>query len=65
MNRENVIYKKILDIEKILKTMDSNGADVLIEENKKLQAEILELRSQNTVLKGKVTKLENKKKEVK
>ena len=58
--REAQIIKMLISIEEKLNAMDSNGADVLIEENKKLQAEILELRGKNSTLKGKVTKLENK-----
>ena len=58
--REAQIIKMLIRIEEKLNAMDSNGADVLIEGNKKLQAEILELRGKNSTLKGKVTKLENK-----
>jgi len=58
--REAQIIKMLMRIEKKLDVMDSNGADVLIDENKKLQAEILELRGKLSTLKGKVTKLENK-----
>lgn len=64
MNDMRVI-KRLLAIENLLKAMNPKGAEDLIEENKKLQAEILELKKERGLLKSEVTKLKNKMKEVK
>lgn len=64
MNDMRVI-KRLLAIENLLEAMNPKGAKDLIEENKKLQAEILELKKERGLLKSEVTKLKNKMKEVK
>ena len=63
--RENLIIKKVLSIEALLKAVDTKGADLLLADNEKLKAEVLRMKKENAILKGQVTKLENKKKEVK
>jgi len=51
MNRENLIIKKLLTIETLLR--DSSV-------NESLKEEISELKKQNTILKGQLTKLRKK-----
>ena len=63
--RDNLIIRKLLAIEGLLKAMDSQSAQDLIEENKKLKANILASNKVNGQLKGEVTKLKNKLNEVK
>jgi len=62
--RENLIIKKLLSIESLLKAVDTKGADLLVSDNEKLKAEILGMKKENANLKGELTKLKNKIKEV-
>jgi len=55
MNRENQIYKMLLDINSKL---DNKG-------NEAIEEELRELKKLNSTLKGEVTKLKNKLNEVK
>lgn len=57
------VIKRLLAIEDLLKAMNPKGAEDLINENKKLEAEILKLKKERGLLKGEVTKLKNKLKE--
>jgi len=57
MNRENAIYKKLLNIESLLTNVSSQD---LSEENEKLKAHIKESNRLNGQLKGEITRLKNK-----
>lgn len=59
------IMKALVRIEKLLNLLVSNDMNVLIEENKKLKTGLKESNKLNSTLKGELTKLKNKMKEVK
>ena len=59
MNETRVI-KRLLAIEELLKAMNPDNAEDLIKENKELKAQVLEMRKENGILKGKLTKVNKK-----
>ncbi len=59
MNETRVI-KRLLAIEELLKAMNPDSAEDLIKENKELKAQVLEMRKENGILKGKLTKVNKK-----
>jgi hypothetical protein len=58
------IYKKLLAIEVMIKAMVPGQSEDMLNENKSLKAELKEVNKLNGSLKGELTKLKKKMKEV-